>query len=105
MARRAGFEELVRQYPASDLAPDALYWAAEMHAAEGNTTAADSVYSDVLTRYPRTPRAPTSLYKLALSLARQGKRPEARAAMDRVAREYPQSDEADLAREWLKTNR
>lgn len=102
---RAGFQELVRLYPASDLAPDALYWSAEAYAAEGNSSAADSTYSDVLTRYPRTSRAPTSLYKLALSLAKQGKRAEARAAMDRVSREFPQSDEADLAREWLKTNR
>ncbi|MFN8574616.1 MAG: tol-pal system protein YbgF [Gemmatimonadaceae bacterium] len=102
---RAGFQELVRLYPASDLAPDAMYWTAEAYAAEGNSSAADSTYSDVLTRYPRTSRAPTSLYKLALSLARQGKRAEARAAMDRVSREFPQSDEADLAREWLKTNR
>ncbi|MEP7348250.1 MAG: tetratricopeptide repeat protein, partial [Gemmatimonadaceae bacterium] len=78
---RAGFQELVRLYPTSDLAPDALYWSAEAFAAEGNRVASDSAYSDVLTRYPRASRAPTALYKLGLSLARQGKRSEARAAM------------------------
>ncbi|MBV6522684.1 MAG: Outer membrane protein assembly factor BamD [Gemmatimonadaceae bacterium] len=102
---RAGFQELVRLYPTSDLAPDALYWSAEAFAAEGNRTSSDSAYTEVLTRYPRASRAPTALYKLALSLDRQGKRSEARAAMDRVSREYPQSDEADLARDWLRTNR
>jgi tol-pal system protein YbgF len=102
---RAGFQELVRLYPSSDLAPDALYWSAEAFAAEGNRVASDSAYSDVLTRYPRASRAPTALYKLGLSLVRQGKRTEARAAMDRVSREYPQSDEADLARDWLRTNK
>jgi tol-pal system protein YbgF len=102
---RAGFQELVRLYPASDLAPDAQYWSAEAFAAEGNRAAADSAYSEVLTRYSRSSRAPTALYKLALSLARQGKRAEARASMDRVVREYPTVDEADLARDWLRTNR
>lgn len=102
---RAGFQELLRLYPASDLAPDAQYWSAEAYAAEGNQTSADSTYSEVLTRYPRSSRAPTALYKLALSMSRQGKKAEARAAMDRVSREYPQSEEADLARDWLRTNR
>ncbi len=102
---RAGFQELVRLYPTSDLAPDALYWSAEAFAAEGNRAASDSSYTEVLTRYPRSPRAPTALYKLGRSLAQQGKRSEARAAMDRVSREFPQSDEADLARDWLRSNR
>jgi tol-pal system protein YbgF len=102
---RAGLQELLRLYPTSDLAPDAQYFIAESYEAEKNGLAADSAYSELLTKYPRSTRAPNALYKVALSLAKQGKRPEARAAMDRVAREYPQSDAAELAREWLRTNR
>ncbi|MCC6929505.1 MAG: tol-pal system protein YbgF [Gemmatimonadaceae bacterium] len=104
-AARAGFEELLRLYPTSELAPDAQINIAESYAAEGTSTAADSAFAAVVARYPRSMRAPTALYKLALSMARQGKRADARSAMDRVVREYPQSDEADLAREWLRTNR
>lgn len=104
-AARAGFEELLRLYPTSELAPDAQINIAESHAAEGTNSAADSAYAAVVAKYPRSPRAATALYKLALSMARQGRRPDARSAMDRVVREYPQSDEADLAREWLRTNR
>jgi tol-pal system protein YbgF len=102
---RAGFQELLRLYPTSDLAPDALHFVAESYAAEMNLASADSAYTQVLTRYPRSSRAPSSLYKLGISLAKQGKKSDARAAMDRVTREYPQSDEAELAREWLRTNR
>jgi tol-pal system protein YbgF len=104
-AARSGFADILRLYPTSDLAPDAQQFIAEAYAAEGNLPAADSAYTEVLTKYPRSPRAPTALYKLGLLLARQGKTTEARAAMDRVTREYPQSDEADLARDWLRTNR
>ncbi len=104
-AARAGFEELLRLYPTSELAPDAQINIAEAYAAEGIAASADSAYAAVVSKYPRSMRAPTGLYKLALSMARQGRRADARTAMDRVVREYPTSDEADLAREWLRTNR
>lgn len=104
-AARAGFEELLRLYPASELAPDAQINIAEAYAAEGTSASADSAYAAVVSKYPRSLRAPTALYKLALSIARQGRRADARATMGRVVREYPTSDEADLAREWLRTNR
>jgi tol-pal system protein YbgF len=102
---RAGFEELLRLYPTSELAPDAQINIAEAYAAEGTATAADSAYAAVVSRYPRSIRAPTALYKLALSQAQQGRKADARTSMDRVVREYPTSDEADLAREWLRINR
>jgi tol-pal system protein YbgF len=104
-AARGGFEELLRLYPTSELAPDAQLNIAESFAAEGTAASADSAYAAVLAKYPRSPRAATALYKMALSMARQGRRPDARTAMDRVVREYSTSDEADLAREWLRTNR
>lgn len=102
---RAAFEELLRLYPTSELAPDAQINIAEAFAAEGTAASADSAYAAVVAKYPRSPRAATALYKMALSMARQGKKSDARTAMDRVVREYPTSDEADLAREWLRTNR
>jgi tol-pal system protein YbgF len=104
-AARAGFEELLRLYPTSELAPDAQINMAEAYAAEGAASAADSAYAAVVSKYPRSIRAPTALYKLALSQAQQGRRAQARTSMDRVVREYPTSDEADLAREWLRVNR
>jgi len=104
-AARAAFEELLRLHPTSELVPDAHIRIAESYEAEGMRPAADSAYSTVVSRFPRSARAPTALYKLALSMDRQGRRSDARVAMDRVVREYPTSDEADLAREWLRTNR
>lgn len=104
-AARAGFEELLRLYATSELAPDAQINIAEAFAAEGTAASADSAYAAVIAKYPRSARAPTAMYKMALSMFRQGRRPDARTAMDRVVREYPTSDEADLAREWLRTNR
>ena len=104
-AARGGFEELLRLYPTSELAADAQINIAEAHSAEGSAASADSAYSAVVSKYPRSPRASTALYKLALSFTRQGRKIDARGLMDRVVREYPTSDEADLARDWLRTNR
>ena len=100
---RSGFEELLRAYPTSEDAPEAMIYIAETYAAERNQVAADSVYGLVVQRYPTSPKAATALYKHALSLKAAGRTPAARALFDRIVKEYPRSDEAALAREQLRS--
>ena len=100
---RGGFEELLRNYPQSDDAPEAMIYIAETYAAERNVVAADSVYGLVVTRYPSSPKAATALYKRALTYRAAGRTAQARAALERVVKDYPRSDEAALAREQLRT--
>ncbi|MGQ0537629.1 MAG: tol-pal system protein YbgF [Gemmatimonadaceae bacterium] len=102
---RAAFDELLRTYPESDLAPVAQLHIGETWAGEGNAAAADAAYNAVAAKYPSSASAPNALYKLGLSMANQGKRAEARLFMERVVRAYPQSDAARLADDWLKANR
>ena len=104
-AARSGFQDLLRQYPTSDLAPDAQFYIAESWAASGSAGTADSVYQVVVQRYPTSPRAPTALYKHALALLQGGHAAEGRAALQDVVTRYPRSDEAELARERLRTPR
>ena len=99
---RSGFQDLLGQYPTSDLAPDAQYYIGETLQAEGNTTAADSVFSVVVTKYPNAPRAATALYKHGLFLQKAKRDREARQAFQTVIDKYPRSDEAALAREQLR---
>ena len=54
---RNGFVDLLRLYPASDDAPEAMVYIAETFAAERNQVAADSVYGLVIQRYPKSPKA------------------------------------------------
>ncbi len=100
---RSGFEDLLRTYPASEDAPEAMVYIAETFAAERNQVAADSVYGLVVQRYPKSPKAATALYKRALSMKAAGQTAAARAGFDRIIREYPRSDEAALAREQLRS--
>jgi len=105
VAARSGFQDLLRQYPTSDLAPDAQFYIAESLASTGNSAAADSVYQIVVQRYPGSQRASTALYKHALLLVQAGRSTEARIALQQVVSRYPRSDEAELARERLRTLR
>ncbi|MEO8622976.1 MAG: tetratricopeptide repeat protein [bacterium] len=102
---RNGFEELLRSYPSTDDAPEAMVYIAETYAAERNQAAADSVYGLVIQRYPKSPKAATALYKRALSMKAAGQTAAARAAFDRIIKEYPRTDEADLAKQQLRTIR
>ena len=94
---RSAFDDLLRRYPTSDVAPDALYYVGEAYAAEKNASAADSVYLSVVTRYPAAPRAPLALYKRAKLKQAEKKTTEARTLFLELRRKYPKSDEAELA--------
>jgi TolA-binding protein len=102
---RNGFVDLLRLYPTTEDAPEAMVYIAETYAAERNQVAADSVYGLVIQRYPKSPKAATASYKRALSLKAAGQTAAARAAFDRIVKMYPQSDEAALAKEQLRTLR
>lgn len=101
-AARAGFQELLRQYPTSDVAPDALFYVAETYASEGNAVAADSAYAAVASAYPSSQRAPTALYKRAVALQAAGQAANARVIFEDIVKRFPRSDEAALARERLR---
>lgn len=102
-AARTALSDLLKQYPNSDVAPDAQFYVADSYDREGNTAAADSVYQLVVQRYPSSERAPTALYKHGLTLITAGKVQAARAALQQVVSKYPRSDEAVLAKDRLRT--
>lgn len=103
-AARAGFQQLLTQYPDFDDAAQAQLYIGESYAQEKNPAAADSVYQLVVTKYPQSAQAPTALYKRAL-LVRVEKPADARALLQRIVRDYPRSDEAQLAKDLLSSSK
>lgn len=101
-AARAAFSDLLTQYPASDLAPEAQYWIAETFASAGSAVEADSVFSLVAEKYPNSERAPVAIYKRALALKVAGQTRQARTLLQQVIAKYPKSDEATLAASLLR---
>jgi tol-pal system protein YbgF len=98
---RLGLREMLRQYPTSERAPDALYFIGQSFAAE-NPDSAAAYYRQVVDNHPTSPRAASALYNLGLLAERRKDNAGARDAYQRVTQKYPQSDEAALARDRLK---
>jgi tol-pal system protein YbgF len=98
---RLGLRELLRNYPTSTRAPDALYFIGQSFAAE-NPDSAGVYYSQVVDKYPTSARAASALYNLGLLAERRKDTAKAKDAYQRVVQKYPQSDEAALARDRLK---
>jgi tol-pal system protein YbgF len=98
---RLGLREMLRTYPTSARAPDALYFIGQSFAAE-NPDSAAAYYSQVVDKYGTSARAPSALYNLGLLAERRKDTAKAKDAYQRVVQKYPQSDEAALARDRLK---
>jgi tol-pal system protein YbgF len=104
-AARQAFQDLITEYPKSDVAPDAQFYIAETYAAENNAQAADSVYAQVAAKYAGSPRAATAIYKRAVAAQTAGDSDKARDLFNQLIKKYPRSDEAALARDRIKTIR
>ena len=98
---RQGLREMLRTYPTSNRAGDAVYFIGQSFAAE-NPDSAAAYYDQVVQQYPTSPRAGSALYNLGLLAERRKDTKKARDAYQRVIAKYPQSDEAALARDRLK---
>lgn len=98
---RVGFREFLKQFPAHERAPDALFYVGETYAQENSDSAA-VVYDSVVKAFPNSSRAPSALYKLGLLAERRGQRQAARTYYQRVIAGYPRSDEANLARDRVQ---
>lgn len=98
---RQGLREMLRAYPTSERAGDALYFIGQSFAAE-NPDSASAYYDQVVQKHPNSSRAGSALYNLGLLAERRRDTRKAREAYQRVVQKYPQSDEAALARDRLK---
>jgi len=98
---RQGLREMLRTYPTSQRAGDALYFIGQSFAAESPDSAA-FYYDQVVQKHPTSGRAASALYNLGLLAERRKETRKAREAYQRVVQKYPQSDEAALARDRLK---
>jgi len=112
----AGFQELLRQFPDSNLADDAQYYigearfsAAREAAAKGESARAREEYEraaqefrQVLIRYPQGDKVRTALYKEALVQLELGNPTLAEARLQYVVDKFPGTEEALKAKDDLE---
>jgi len=102
---RGAFNEILTQFPASDLVPDALFGIGQAFESESKGASADSVYALVVQRFPKSERAPTALYKRATALRVTGQAAAAQVLYKQIVDQYPRSDAAVLAEGFLGTRK
>jgi outer membrane protein assembly factor BamD len=113
----AQFKKLVREYPDSRYAGDALakadlcrgrlaqkeLWIASYYLREGNQVAARQRLERLLRDYPRTLVVPEAMFRLAEVEQREGHTAKAVDAFRRVADEYPYTEWGRRAAQRLRT--
>ena len=98
----AQMDALIKTYPKSDLAPQAMLEKASAQASMGKNAEALDTYSTLLKTYPKSVEARKGLLQTALVNKGIGKDDAAIEAYKKVIRQYPTSDEAQAAAEDLK---
>jgi len=113
-ARAVGeFQKLIKQYPESRYAPDAIVkieacrlrlaqkelWVADYYVRQSNWQAAIQRHDMILKEYGRTAAAPQALFQKAEALLRLQRPEEADGALRRLVEEFPGSEWARRARQ------
>ncbi len=110
-------QKLIKQYPESRYAPDAIVkievcrlrlahkelWVADYYVRQSNWQAAIQRYDMILKEYGRTAAAPQALFQKADALLRLDRTEEAATTLRRLVEEFPGSDWARRARQKQTT--
>jgi tol-pal system protein YbgF len=102
---RLAFEELLREFPNHERAPDAQYHLAETYYLEGDIEQAWIEFDRVVEMYPSSPRAPIALFRAGFIAEEKRERTKARQFYTRLRDRYPRSEEARQAAERLRSLR
>jgi tol-pal system protein YbgF len=98
----SGFEEFIRQYPASPLADDAQLNIGNSYLNSGRYKEAVTAFQRVITEYPDGDSVPAAFFKLGEAHQRLNQADAARKAWETVIQRHPNSNEATLAQQALE---
>lgn len=98
-----GFQQYLQAFPETDLSDNATYWIAECLYRQGKFKEAIEGYDRVFERYPRSDKLPSALLKKAYAHLELGQRQAGVTDLQRVLRQFSASDEANLARQRLRS--
>ncbi len=85
------FDAFVRDFPASTLVPNALYWKGECRYSRGGYADAVFIFKDVTARFPKHPKAADALFKTALAYHKLGDAENAELHFRILSEDYPSS--------------
>ena len=103
------FNAFLKDYPSSELVPNAHYWLGELYLVESpqDLNAAEQSFAKLLSDYPQHTKAPDALYKQGKISFMRGDKAKSRKLMQRVIDEYGASGSSapQLAKQFIDENR
>ena len=98
---RQGFAAFLRDYPNSDLSPNARYWLGESHYGKKDYRQAIDSYDRVELDFPRSEKVPSAILKKGYAYLAMKDKKRASSAFKQVVTLYPRSPEAGKASDKL----
>jgi tol-pal system protein YbgF len=92
----AAFRAFADAHPQDDLAPQAVYWVADISYVQKDYANASRGFAEVIKKYPTSARAPDAMLKLGQSLIAAGQKPEGCTALAALPAKYPKASKAVL---------
>ena len=84
--------DFTKDFPKSNLLPNALYWLGETYYTQGQYEHAIGFFADVFSKHQTSAKAPDALFKMGLSMKGLKKTEEACSAWKGLLSEYPKAD-------------
>ncbi|OGW51869.1 MAG: tol-pal system protein YbgF, partial [Nitrospirae bacterium RBG_19FT_COMBO_58_9] len=98
---RQGFATFLRDYPNSDLSPNARYWLGESHYGKKDYRQAIDSYDRVELDFPQSEKVPAAILKKGYAYLAMKDKKRASSAFKQVVTLYPRSPEAGKASDKL----
>lgn len=95
---KGGFEDLIKQFPESNLIEIAEYWIGECFYAKREYGNAAKKYMEYIKKYPEGERMSVTLYKLGLTYERLNKVKSKNMVWKKLLDQYPESQEAKMVK-------
>ena len=92
------FEQYIKDYPASSLAPRAYFYLGEAYYINQDWASAEKAFSTLASKFSSSRLIPLALFKLGNVQVQMGKPGDAFSYWSRIIKEFPNSPEAKLAR-------
>lgn len=100
-----GFQNFLKTYPNSSLAPSAQYWIGNGHYALKNYRAAIATQQQLINQFPESSKIPDAWLNIASAQMEMGENKTARRTLEDLVNKYPGSEAADKAKKRLASLR
>lgn len=97
------YADYLKWYGNTDLAPNAQYYIASIHASQGDFDAAVREYDMVLEKYPDNNKTPDAMFGKGTALMRMGRRTDGGNEFRELIKRFPRNDLSTKACDQLKS--